>query len=70
MEWLVSCYIDGDTKAQPQKQWKMPIVIAPELKQITNLWLEGGIATMWFNILSWTTLKSHKTYQMRAGFYR
>lgn len=56
MEWLVSCYIDGDTKAQPQKQWKMPIVIAPELKQITNLWLEGGIAMLWFNIPSWTTL--------------
>lgn len=56
LEWLVSCYIDGDTKAQLQKQWKMPIVIAPELKLITDLWLEGGIATMWFNILSWTTL--------------
>lgn len=49
MEWLVSCYIDGDTKAQPQKQWKMPIVIAPELKQITNLWLEGGIAMLWLD---------------------
>lgn len=64
MEW--SCCIDGDTKAQPQKQWKMPTVIAPERhKEIDDKSAVGRTTMMCSDTVSWTTLSLIKDIKYR-----